>query len=277
MDRFPADSTPIERGGAMNACVSEPNMAAAAVYQVRLMAVVFAALLATSALAQYGYPYGYPFGYPFGYDQSAQMYGAPQAGYGMDPMAQMDLIGQQLQAQMAFYEQQLAMYEQQAQAQIAEINQYFIRLYRETTGDHTSSDEVALYYGRILHCQAYPVDCQIAAQNSAESAAALAANNAAFQQRMAQQNAAWDARNQAWWADQAAQEAANRAWLDSVILGVGDYSSGSGGPTYQLPFAPSQGSWYQTPDGYPLVFDAPNNVWYQVNPDGSYTPYYQVP
>ncbi len=195
----------------------------------------------------------------------------------MDPMAQMDAIGQQIQAQLAFYEQQMAAYDQQAQARLAEINKYFIDLYRSTTGDYTSSDEVALYYGQAIHCQQYPVDCQIAAQNSAASSAALAANNAAFQQRMAEQGAAWDARNEAWAAGQASQEAAHQNWLDTTIRGVDDYSSGAGGPTYQLPFAPAQGTYYQTPAGQPLVFDSSANVWYQVNQDGSYTPYYQVP
>lgn len=265
---------------------------------------------------QYGYPYGYPYGYdmygmplgydtsgymygnPLGYDMSGYMYGMPYGydmsgsmygmtgmygmpgtnmGYGMDPMAQMDLIGQQLQAQMQQLEQQVAQYDQQAKAKMAEINQYFMDLYRRTTGDMTSSNEVALYYGQQIHCQQNPLDCQLAAQQASESAAALAANNAAFQARMASQQSAWDAQNAQWKADQAARDQANTDWINTVIWGLDDYSAGAGGPTYQLPFAPAAGQTYQTPLGNPLVFNQSQNVWYQIGPDGTYTPYYQVP
>ena len=283
--------------------------------QLRITALVVAAslLLGGTALAQYGYPYGSPYGYPYGWDPNVSMYGMPSGydpsagmygmpwgydptvsmygvpmGYdpsagmygmpwGTDPMAQMDLIQQQLQAEMQRIDQQLAEFDQQAKAKMAEINQYFMDLYRTTTGDLTSSNEVALYYGQQIHCQQHPLDCQLAAQQAAESAAALAANNAAFQARMASQQAAFDAQNQQWHADQAARDQANSDWIDTVIWGLDDYSSGAGGPTYQLPFAPAAGQTYQTPLGNPLVFDQSQNVWYQIGPDGTYTPYYQVP
>lgn len=235
----------------------------------------------------YGMPMGYDmsgymYGYPYGYDMSGGMYGmngmnGNNMGFGMDPMAQIDLIQQELQMRMQQIDQQMAAFDQESKARMAEINQYFIDLYRRTTGDTTSSNEVALYYGQQIHCQQNPVDCQLAAQQSAESAAALAANNAAFQARMASQQASWDAQNAQWSADQAARDQANSNWINTVILGLDDYSSGAGGPTYQLPFAPSAGQTYQTPLGNPLVFDQSNNIWYQISPDGTYTPYYQVP
>ena len=264
----------------------------------------------------YGNPYGYPFGYPYGYDTSGSMYGMPMGydmsgsmygmpmgydmsgwmygtpmgygtpgamfgmpnmGMGTDPMAQMDLIQQQLNAEMQRIEQELAQFDEAAKAKMAEINQYFMDLYRTTTGDTTSSNEVALYYGQQIHCQKHPLDCQLAAQQSAESAAALAANNAAFQARMASQQASFDAQNAQWHADQAARDQANTDWINTVIWGLDDYSAGAGGPTYQLPFAPAAGQTYQTPLGNPMVFDQSQNVWYQIGPDGTYTPYYQVP
>ena len=254
----------------------------------------------------YGNPYGYdPSAYMYGYDPSAYMFGAPMGydmtgmygmpmgydmtgmygmpgttgmpGMGTDPMAQMDLIGQQLQAEMQRLEQQLAQFDEQAKAKMAEINQYFMNLYRQTTGDMTSSNEVALYYGQQIHCQQHPLDCQLAAQQASESAAALAANNAAFQARMASQQAAFDARNQQWSADMQARDQSNQEWIAPVIWGLDDYSAGAGSPTYQLPFAPSAGQTYQTPLGNPLVFAQSQNIWYQIGPDGTYTPYYQVP
>ena len=273
---------------------------------VGLVVALVALVLSGAAVAQYGYQYGYPYGYPYGYDPSAYMYGSPYGydpsaymygvpmgydmtgmfgvpgatgmpGLGADPMAQMDLIGQQLQAEMQRLEQQLAQFDEQAKAKMAEINQYFMDLYRQTTGDMTSSNEVALFYGQQINCQQHPLDCQLAAQQASESAAALAANNAAFQARMASQQAAFDARNQQWSADMEARSQANQEWIDTVIWGLDDYSAGAGGPTYQLPFAPSAGQTYQTPLGNPLVFDQSQNIWYQIGPDGTYTPYYQVP
>lgn len=226
-----------------------------------------------SGFAAGGNPYGTPnmAGGTWGYQP-----GFPQSGLG-DPMAQMDLLQQQLQAEMVRLEQELAQYDQAARAKMAEINKYFIDLYRTTTGDYTSSDEVALFYGQQIHCQQHPLDCQLAQQQAAESAAALAANNAAFQARMASQQAAFDAQNEAWRADQEARSQANTDWINTVIWGLDDYSAGAGGPTYQLPFAPSAGQTYQTPLGNPMVFDQANNIWYQISPDGSRTPYYQVP
>ncbi len=239
------------------------------------MTALAGALLLTSATAQYGYPYypdpSMPYGYPMGVP------GAMPWGFGVDPLAQMDVLGQQIEEQMRQLEQELAQFDQQMNEEMARINQYFIDLYRKTTGDLTSPDQYAWQKGREIHCKLYPVDCQLAAQNAQASAAALAAQNAAFQERMRQQGAANDAALGAWWDDQAAKDAAHDAWLDGVILGVDDYQSGAGGPTYQLPFAPSQGTWYTSPVGLPLVFDAANNIWYEIQADGSYKPFQQVP
>jgi len=263
------------------------------------LGVVLALLLGGVAGAQYGYPYGYPYGYdatgymygwPMGYDATGYMYGWPM-GYGngmagqVDPLQQemymtdqyMNALQQQLNAEMQRIEQEMAQFDAAANAKMAEIYQYFISLYRTTTGDATSSNEVALYYGQQIHCQQHALDCQLAAQQANESAAALAASNAAFQARMASQQAGFDAQNAQWAADQEARSQANSEWIDTVIRGQDDYSAGGGGPTYQLPFAPSQGQAYQTPLGNPLVFDQSQNIWYQIGPDGSFTPYYQVP
>lgn|SRR5690554_1392141 len=237
------------------------------------------AVLCGSATAQYGYydpaaggwlPYGYP-----GYADPA--WGAAYPGaYGMDPMAAMAAIEQQIAAALRQQAAQIAAYEQQLAAQEAELIRYFVDLYRTTTGDMTSPDEVAYYRGQEIHCQRDPVDCQIAAQNAQASAQALAAQNAAWQARMQQQQAAFDAANQAWRDRQAASDQAHEDWLNAVIRGVDPYTNAAGQAQYP-PFAPGQGSYYQSPGGYPLYFDPGANVWYEVRPDGSTTPYYGPP
>lgn len=256
-----------------------------------LSTIVLAALLLSGvAAAQYYYdpltgtwvPYGYPaYAAPQGYHGAPGQYGAPAAygvpgAYGMDPMAAMDAMGQQLEAQLRQQQAQLDVYQQQMDAQMAQLVRYFIDLYRTTTGDTASPDEVAYYYGQAIHCQRYPVDCQIAAQNSQASAQALAQQNAAWQARMQQQQAGFDAANQAWWDQQAANDQAHEDFMNGVIRGVDPFTNAAG-QTQMLPFAPSQGAYYQTPAGNPLYFDPSFNVWYEYRPDGTWVPYYGQP
>lgn len=255
-----------------------------------LLALIVGALLWGSASAQYQYGYdpsAYTYGYAPGYDMSAFLYGVdPNAwlygwygqqmgydmsgymygGYGMDYLGQMELLLQQSQGNLDQAQLQALEYQQQLSAQLQEYYRYFITIYREATGDMTSPDEVAFNYGYEIYCQQYPVDCQLAAQQAQQG-----------QARMADQRAAFDAQNARWYEDQGAMAQANADWLNTTIWGVGDYSSGAGGATYQLPFAPAPGTTYQTPEGNPLVFDSSQNIWYQVGPDGSYTPLYSVP
>ncbi len=235
---------------------------------------LLAALLGGAVWAQYGYD-------PTHMWPPLPGYAAPgMAGYpdlsGMDPMAAMDLIGQQLAAAMQQQQAQLDHYQQQMAAQEAQLVRYFIELYRTTTGDTTSPDQVAYQYGQVIHCQRYPVDCQIAAQNARSSSQALAAQQAAWQARMQQQQATFDAANQAWWDQQAANDRAHQGFIDGVIYEVGPYTS-AGGQTQMLPFAPSQGTYYQSPAGNPLFFDPTFDVWYEVAPDGTLTPFYGTP
>ncbi len=229
-----------------------------------------------SAQYQYGYDPAYQmWAYPYGFE-GLQYPGYGWTGYGADPMAAMDAIGQQLDAAMQENAARLAYYEQQMAEQQAQIQRYFIDLYRTTTGDLASPDATALYWGQVIHCQRNPVDCEAAARNSQASAQALAAQNEAFQARMQQQSAAFDAWNASWRDQQAANDRAHESFVNGVILGVEPYTNSSG-QTQMLPFAPSQNSSYQSPAGHPLYFDASSNVWYEVRPDGSYTPYFGGP
>lgn len=241
------------------------------------------------AAGQY-YPYGYPTGYPYGYQYDPTlggMYGMPyyptQGGnqydptlggmYGMpyyptqggmynanlDPMAQMDLIGQQIQAKLDEY------------------NKYFIDLYRKTTGDTTSPDSYALQMGQAIHCQQNPLDCQLAYQGSKAAQASQQASFDAWMAGVQQRDAANDAAMAAWWQQQQSQEAGVADFNRTVIREEAQYTDPGTGTTYDLPYAPSQNTYYQTPTGLPLVFDPAFNVWYQINPDGSRTPYYGAP
>ena len=161
----------------------------------------------------YGYSYGYPYGYPYGYDVSMPMYanpygyqgyqqGTPGVGYydpimgGSDYYATGMIMGygdpvlagmirqtdqgmaamlQQLDEQMAGLQQQIDQSEAYSNQVLAQIRQYFIDLYRTTTGDQASPDETAQYYGQVIHCQQYPNDCKEAARMAREGADRAAA------------------------------------------------------------------------------------------------------
>lgn len=213
-----------------------------------------AAFLAAGA-AQY-YPYGYPAGAD-AYGQVGAVLSDLQAGQGYY-MNQMDQIGLQIQAQLSEY------------------NRYFINLYRTTTGDLTSPDAYALQGGQMIHCQRYPLDCQLAMQSSQAAQAAQQSSFNAWMAGVQQKDAANDAAFSAWMQAQNDQQSGHDAYVRGAILGVGEYGNAETGGGYYLPFAPGQGTYYETPTGLPLVFDQSSNTWYQTEVDGTYTPYYEV-
>lgn len=254
---------------------------------MRSMTLVVGLLLA-SATAQY-YPYGYPMGYPYDptmggyqYDPTLGMnYGYP-AGQGFDPnyggnsMAEMDKIMADLLAGQNYYMGQMDQIGQQIDARIAAINKVFIDLYRTTTGDMTSPDAYALEGGKYIHCQQDPLDCQLAAQSSQ---AAQAAQQSSFDSWMAgvqQRDRDNDVAFGSWMQGQADQQESHDAYIRGAIQGVGEYGDPGTGTSYYLPYAPSQSTYYQTPAGLPLVFDSSRNTWYQIEADGTYTPYSEV-
>ena len=192
-------------------------------------------------------------------------------------VAQLEDLMSQLQAEQNYYMQWMDQAMQQNEAQLRMYEQYFIDYYRQNTGDYTSPDNVAYQKGMALHCQQYPLDCQLAIQGSQQAMADQQAANAAHNASVQEQSAANDASFNAWMQGQADQQKAHENYMDGAIRGVGDYSDPSTGTTYTLPYAPSQGTWYQTPDGLPLVFDSGSNIWYQIDANGMYTPYYGVP
>lgn len=215
------------------------------------------------------------------YDPSrfADQYGAGNlyTGY-MDPMASMDAILANVQAQQAALDVQMQNTWAQIQAQQRQFEQYFIDLYRSTTGDMTTPDAQALLMGQSIHCQRYPDDCARAAQTAQQGAqSSLAARQASFDSWLAgvqSKDAAFDASVSSWMDGQRAADQQHSNYINGVILGVDQYAPTGGGQGVMLPYAPNQGDVYQGPNGLPMVFDNSSNTWYQVNPDGTYTPYY---
>ncbi len=196
--------------------------------------------------------------------------------YGADPIGTVGGILNDLQASQNYYMNQMDQLGLQIQAQLNEYNKYFIDLYRSTTGDLTSPDAYALQGGQMIHCQRYPVDCQLAMQGSQAAQAAQQSSFNAWMAGVQQKDAANDAAFSAWMQGQADQQASHDAYVRGAILGVSEYGNPDTGTGYYLPFAPGQGTYYQTPTGLPLVFDQSRNTWYQVEVDGTYTPYYEV-
>lgn len=229
----------------------------------RLLRVLAFALLVAGAGAQYD-PYGNPAGQGFDWN------------YGADAMAEIDKMMADLQAGQSFFLGQMDQFGQQIQANIDQINKYFIDLYRTTTGDMASPDTYALQAGQYLHCQRYPLDCQLASQQSQANQAAQQANFDAWMAGVQQKDAANDAAFGAWMRGQDEQQAGHDAFIRGAIQGVGEYGDPNTGTSYYLPFAPSQTTYYETPAGLPLVFDQTRNTWYQIEVDGSYTDYHEV-
>ena len=229
----------------------------------RFLLVLSCALLVAVAGAQYD-PYGYPAGQ--GFDWS----------FGGNAMGEIDQIMADLQAGQSYYLDQMDQIGQQIQADIDQINKYFIDLYRTTTGDMISPDTYALQGGQYIHCQRNPLDCQLASQQSQANQAAQQTSFDAWMAGVQQKDAANDAAFGAWMQGQDDQQASHDAYIRGAIQGVGEYGDPTTGTSYYLPFAPSQTTYYETPAGLPLVFDQSRNTWYQIEIDGSYTPYSEV-
>lgn len=191
--------------------------------------------------------------------------------------AQLGALLNDLQAEQGYYMQQMDQSLQQSEAQLRMYEQYFIDSYRQTTGDYTSPDSVAYSQGMVLHCRQYPLACPLAIQGSQQATADQQAYNAAFQAGMQERYAASDAAFNAWMQNQDSQQRSHETYVQQAILGESNDGDPSTGTTYQLPYAPTQGTWYQTPAGLPLVFDSSSNIWYQIDANGTYTPYYEVP
>ena len=218
-----------------------------------LLAAAFLALPA-SAWAQYGYGYGMPY----------------------DPVG-------------AAIEQQMAQLQQQIDAQVLELMRPFIQYYRDRTGDMQTPDAMAGQYGQQLWCQDYPVECQRAMTTTDPQAQAwMEQSQRAHQQRMAQNQASFDAymtglqessaardaQFDAWMAGQESSYRSHQDYVQGAIHGEADYTDPTTGQTMSLPYAPDPNWSYQTPAGNPLWFDATTNTWYEVAPNGFYTPYY---
>ena len=270
------------------------------------------ALVAGAAQAQYSYPpgaydpYGYPYQYPGTYlyqypyvDPYANHYANPYAnlysspygyppGYGSTALPTYEQLQQQADAYMESLNQQLAVLQQQADAELAAAMKPFVDYYRQRTGDHQTPDPQAGQAGMKLWCDDHPVECQRAIEEgNRNSSAWLQQSAAAHQQRMAQQQAGFDAYMQgvagvaaaqdaafdSWMAGQQSSYEAHQGFVQGVIYEEGNYTNGAG-QTMSLPFAPGTNYSYQSPAGNPLWFDATNNVWYEVDPAGNYTPYY---
>ncbi len=251
--------------------------------------------------AQYGYPpgpydmYGYPYpNYQYPYvEQYGNPYGNPYAygdPYGSWPagMPTMEQLQQQSDALTQYLNQQMAALQQQIDAYMAEAMKPFVKYYRDLTGDHQLPDAQAGQAGMKLWCDNHPVECQQAiAEGNRNSSAWLQQSAAAHQQRMAQQQAGFDAYMEgiagvaaaqdaafdSWMAGQQSSYEAHQGFVQGVIREEGNYTNGAG-QTMSLPFAPSNSWTYQSPAGNPLWFDATNNVWYEIDPSGNYTPYY---
>lgn len=260
----------------------------------------FAQLGATQAQAGYGY-YGYPYGYEqYGYQYDAygnvigyydpnlydpNYYNPSNSSMSFGTLPTYEQLMQQSQANMAAIEAQMAQLEQQINANVAQMEQSFIKYYRDQTGDLQTPDQQALVLGQNLWCTNNPVECrqsnQQAAAWSQQSAAAhqqrMAQNQASFdayQQTVADRSATQDANFNSWMANQNAMYEANQGFIQGVIYEEGNYTNPNTGQTMSLPFAPSNNWAYQSPAGNPLWFDQSSNVWYEVDPAGNYTPYY---
>lgn len=205
------------------------------------------------------------------------------AQFGYDPFAQqMNAYNQQMDA---LVQQQMQYWQQQSNQAYAQMQRFFIDYYRQQTGDYATPDNQALVLGDRLYCQHNPAQCQ---QNIrfAEDMTRISAN--AHARRMAD-IASWgntmeevgqinsgilDASQAGYMNRQQIKNQGQADFVRGAIWGEGNYTNSTTGTTYSLPVAPDPNTRYQTPDGYPLVFDAGTNTWYQYDSYGFYTPYY---
>lgn len=141
---------------------------------------------------------------------------------------------------------------QDLQAQDAQWNAYLINLYRTSTGDYSSPDQIAWNQGFALHCQQNPADCG-------------AASNVA-----AQGNPVGDIIMQGWNERNAAQEKGHANYVNGAIWEQSSYTNTSTGASFNLPDSAQINTLYSTPSGVNVMYDG--TTWYQVDQYGYGTP-----
>jgi hypothetical protein len=199
-----------------------------------ILLTVTVPLVFGAAHAQTGYydAYGNPIGYPNGwYGQYGAM---PGYGYGMDMMGGYTMPGYTMPGYgMPVYgtpaygmpgfsgvdpiQQQMAALEQQIDTWVIEQMRPFIDYYRTSSGDYQTPDAQAMELGRNLWCTNFPVECQRAMNTTSPEAAAWMAQSAAdHEQRMAQNQQAFDT----WWQGAQVQWSSQQAWHEAWLKGV---------------------------------------------------------
>ncbi len=179
-----------------------------------------------------------------------------------------------IQAQMAALNAQIDMWVAQQQAQINAMQQqhtaWFIKYYRDATGDYQTPDHLAFEYGINLYCQRNAAEC---AETHASNMA-LSAN--LHQARMndinswGQVNAGIAASNQSvldgmfnGFMDRSAMTSQGQSNLiEGAVWGNGTFYNPSTGAAWQLPLYPTPGWTYTAPSGEPLAFDYQSNTWF---------------
>lgn len=204
------------------------------------------------------------------------------AQWGMDSWGNMNQWDEQVRQYNQYMDQwtqqQMQHLQTQADQEYARVQQFFINYYREHTRDYTTPDQQALILGDQLYCQNNPVQCQQNAQYADEMTRISAQGH---QQRM-NDIASWgqtqtqigqtysdilDMSHQGHMDRSAAQYQGQVNYVQGAIHGEANYYN-SNGFAYSLPTYPDPNMYYQTPEGYPLVFDYQNNTWYQVDSYG---------
>ncbi len=179
-----------------------------------------------------------------------------------------------LQAQMAALDAQIEAMIAERQGQIAAMQQehtaWFIRYYRQNTGDYQTPDHLAFEYGINLYCQRNAAEC-------AEVHASNTALSASLHQARMNDIASWGPVN-------AQIAASNQSVLDGLfggfmnrsaltsqgqsnvvqgaIHGNGTFVNPNTGTAWQLPLYPDPNYQYTAPTGEPLAFDYQRNMWF---------------
>lgn len=179
-----------------------------------------------------------------------------------------------LQAQMSSLDAQIDAWVAQQYAQINAQQQqhtaWFIKYYRDATGDYQTPDHLAFEYGINLYCQRNAAEC---AQTHA-SWSALSSD--LHQARMndinswGQVNAEIAASNQSildgmfqGFMDRSAMTSQGQFGLvQGAIHGNGTFVNPNTGTSWQLPLYPDPNYQYRAPTGEPLAFDYQRNMWF---------------
>jgi hypothetical protein len=194
--------------------------------------------------------------------------------------AQMDAYNQ---AMDAFVQQQMQQAQSNVEQQYAQARQFFIRYYRQHTGDYATPDAQAVVLGDRLYCQHHPAWCQEQQRNAEAmgriSAAGHAQNMADIQSwgqtmlQIGQTNSGiLDSSHQGYMDRQAAQDRGWASVVQGAVHGTAVFVNPGSGASYQLPVYPDPTLSYRTPDGYPLGFDYATNTWYQRDANGWWHP-----